>query len=627
MAGTWTYTESTNTVVVTGGTSGTPATFADFVHGDRTVATTACTVASGAELLAALTCTTGHVLTYPMRPVEFKALRLAFTLASTSAGAGDTIDIYGTTAIWCKMSGASASGQKVVPCADLTHLFQVGDTVRLIDISAPATTETDVIASISEGVSITLTNNNTNAYAEGDIVGIDLSSETIDASGGDATYWSANSYGQIAYFDCTGWADGTVKVDQPIWGVIWDCGLSQYQLDCYFTCGNGSTATYFRTDNETITWSTGFAPKSGHLLMTANATFASGKITEGLGVDGSVFNFWPDAHIFTVDSWVGLQQYYGCRINIKTGNRYYLYPPAANCDCCDTVINFETGTNDVFLPGSFTFKRGVVASTDAGGVIEYYGSSSLINTVTNCSTLQSWIAGSDMIADGLVLTNTTTQSLRMGQGRSLMFKDMELAPTLITIDNAAGRIDQEYGLNINMTDGSGAALEGVAVIIQDQYDNIVSCVDSGANLNEALDSSETGINVTDGTKFSVNDVIKIYNEFMLVTGISTNTLTVTRGYYAEYTARAHNPYSGIDVFIVGSVPTDASGDIEEQTVLYKEWHGTSETLTTYSPHKFTFSKAGYQTLIHENDTVDHKINWHLELQPLPYPTDAWRQDV
>jgi hypothetical protein len=47
-------------------------------------------------------------------------------------------------------------------------------------------------------------------------------------------------------------------------------------------------------------------------------------------------------------------------------------------------------------------------------------------------------------------------------------------------------------------------------------------------LDEALDSSETGIDVDDGTVFVVGDFIKVDNEIMKVTAISTNTLTVER---------------------------------------------------------------------------------------------------
>jgi len=51
---------------------------------------------------------------------------------------------------------------------------------------------------------------------------------------------------------------------------------------------------------------------------------------------------------------------------------------------------------------------------------------------------------------------------------------------------------------------------------------------SGATLNEALDNSETPIDVSDGTKFIVGDTIRIDNEHMYVQSISSNTLTVRR---------------------------------------------------------------------------------------------------
>ena len=47
-------------------------------------------------------------------------------------------------------------------------------------------------------------------------------------------------------------------------------------------------------------------------------------------------------------------------------------------------------------------------------------------------------------------------------------------------------------------------------------------------LNEALDTSETGVDVDDGSKFSSGNYILIDQETMKVTGVSSNTLTVTR---------------------------------------------------------------------------------------------------
>ncbi len=79
-----------------------------------------------------------------------------------------------------------------------------------------------------------------------------------------------------------------------------------------------------------------------------------------------------------------------------------------------------------------------------------------------------------------------------------------------------------------------------------------------------------------------------------------------------------------DMTSVFSVSTDASGDIAEQTISYRKWIDTTETLTTFSPHKFTISKAGYETLILEAITVNSPIVWHLELQTPKAPPRAWR---
>lgn len=47
-------------------------------------------------------------------------------------------------------------------------------------------------------------------------------------------------------------------------------------------------------------------------------------------------------------------------------------------------------------------------------------------------------------------------------------------------------------------------------------------------LAEALDATETGVDVDHGSYFQIGDVILVESEYMLVTGISSNTLTVIR---------------------------------------------------------------------------------------------------
>lgn len=70
--------------------------------------------------------------------------------------------------------------------------------------------------------------------------------------------------------------------------------------------------------------------------------------------------------------------------------------------------------------------------------------------------------------------------------------------------------------------------------------------DSTANTNEAVDIIETAIDVTDGSVFGYGDIIKIDNEKMLITNISSNTITVKRGFLGT-TSATHN--TSVDVYI------------------------------------------------------------------------------
>ena len=62
---------------------------------------------------------------------------------------------------------------------------------------------------------------------------------------------------------------------------------------------------------------------------------------------------------------------------------------------------------------------------------------------------------------------------------------------------------------------------------------------STANLlDEALDASETAVDVDYGAGFTANDIIQVDDEIMRIESISTNTITVTRG-FRNTTAATH----------------------------------------------------------------------------------------
>jgi len=143
-----------------------------------------------------------------------------------------------------------------------------------------------------------------------------------------------------------------------------------------------------------------------------------------------------------------------------------------------------------------------------------------------------------------------------------------------------------------------------------------------------------GTAVLEDSEFEASPELRVQSGsklYLIDTPISTPTLNMNNAndrLYEQYTCNVHiadkdgtnlqnvtvlcEDKDGTEVF---SVSTDASGDIAEQTITYKGWAGADETLTTYSPHKFTISKAGYETMVLDAVTVDEKINWKLELQP------------
>lgn len=91
---------------------------------------------------------------------------------------------------------------------------------------------------------------------------------------------------------------------------------------------------------------------------------------------------------------------------------------------------------------------------------------------------------------------------------------------------------------------------------------------------EALDDSETGVDVYSdhGGYFRQGDVVMVDSEWMMVTSVSTDTLTVTRG-YGGTSAAAHD--SGAAITIATRAMPEGSAPV------------TGHTTTTTSPYNYT----------------------------------------
>lgn len=471
MAIAFTYTKSTNRAVVTGGTSGTPATFADFVTADR---------AGSVTLLAAWTPNSNtKALTYQITPVEKLALLISFVVASKTAEA-DYIFITGTDA-W--------------------------DAAQ---------------------------------------------TEAIDVTAGNGTYVSTKRFRTITNIDCsdnatgggTVWADGTVAVTQPQWGVIWSFGNRNYNVDSYVDFGDGTTATFFRSYYlDCVVWATGVT-----FSIKANATLELGILSGSWGVTGAVwsinFNKESTASYIIATGVSAIFNMYSSVIFDRSTVDDYHYLAGGTIDIRESMIQgISPSTGRWYLTAN-------ISSLSIDGLImsgnrHFYS----YTTPTSFKSFHGngmyicFLFGASITLKFALLTSNTYDIQIVGAYTGSLLDPKQTVNAAKIFLGASSVFREQYTCNINVCDKNGVAISGA----------IVDCIDQ------------------------------------------TSTA----------------------VWAAGTVTTDVNGNITEQIINYKSWATASKTLTTYSPHKFTISKAGYQTLVLENITVDHPIVWHLELLPDP----------
>jgi hypothetical protein len=129
-------------------------------------------------------------------------------------------------------------------------------------------------------------------------------------------------------------------------------------------------------------------------------------------------------------------------------------------------------------------------------------------------------------------------------------------------------------------------------------------VPDSEQLNEALDTSETDVDVDDGNYFLVGDLLRIDDEIMEVVSISSNTLTVVRGSHgstkASHLANASleypffNGYHDFDKYSV--CQTDYNGKFKAQNFFGYGRGGSGKLGITAGSVAIQFYEAGYAKL-------------------------------
>ena len=128
---------------------------------------------------------------------------------------------------------------------------------------------------------------------------------------------------------------------------------------------------------------------------------------------------------------------------------------------------------------------------------------------------------------------------------------------------SVGQEVNTYGYGWGISAWSGVA----GTVVEDQ-------------LNEALDTSETGIDVDDGSKFANGDFILIDQEIMKVTGVSSNTLTVTRAVVGVGSTTVASAGSHVAATHADNTKVTLIFDASDTTINYTGWNQPSSTSGT-----------------------------------------------
>ena len=239
---------------------------------------------------------------------------------------------------------------------------------------------------------------------------------------------------------------------------------------------------------------------------------------------------------------------------LGTDKKLYLYTEGAIHD----ITPVRATDDDLTNPFVTSSGSPIVTVTDAG----HGATAGDFVTFSNASD----VGGLDMNAE-FEITSVTSSSVYTVTHSSNASSD-ETGGGSSTVDCAyqisVGQEVNTYGYGWGISAWNGVA----GTVVEDQ-------------LNEALDTSETGIDVDDGSKFANGDYILVDQEIMKVTGVSSNTLTVTRDLTTNegtttVSAGSHDATTHADNTTV-TIIFDAS-DTSINATSWNEAASTSETV-------------------------------------------------
>ncbi len=299
--------------------------------------------------------------------------------------------------------------------------------------------------------------------------------EFLDVTAGNGTYVTTKYFASISGLDCSDnaagggvvWGDGTIRVTQPQWGVIWDYGNSaQYEISAHMNFGNASTSTYFQSIKEMIYFTDGVNYK-----ITSLATLEIGNLQGDWGISGSMwsqkapgdydiiesgqtgtFLLYASIHHWRENAGPARPSWRGGTIDVR--NSIFSSEKLGGC-----IHRFYVAVN--FQRVYANFMQGLniyVTPTSIDGLHVHYTTNGIGSGIINATIL-----------NGLSTSYSISDWTQWSTARILSVKNpisSILAPYVFI---GTGVIKEQYTINIHIVDKDGVNLSGVTVICDDQF--------------------------------------------------------------------------------------------------------------------------------------------------------------
>ena len=262
-------------------------------------------------------------------------------------------------------------------------------------------------------------------------------------------------------------------------------------------------------------------------------------------------------------SWVALDgtKYLGLGTNLK----YYIADGGAYNDI--TPIRSTTGAGDVTFAATNSSTTVTVTDTAHGAVLNDFV------TFSGAATLGGTVTAAVLNAEHQITSIVNNNSYTITVSAAANGSDTGSGGS-----STVGNYQVNTGLDTNFFGtGWGAGVW-----------NGVDTDELTTTLNEELDASETAVDVTSATGMSTSDVIDVGGELMLISGISTNTLTVTRG-HGGTTAAVHSNGELVRLVLGNATAIDDTVTLINGSGLASDVTVTTATVDSAA----AFSSSGY----------------------------------